>query len=300
MGQEGIWGWVAQTGEPLLVPDVSTESRFQHVRQAEQIRSHVCVPLKTKDAIIGVLSVESDQLNAFDESDLVVLQSLAHQATVGIENARLFNAEERRAEQFRVISEMSSHITSILDVDELLAEIVRLLKDTFGYYQITVGLVEGDELVFRAGAKTHLDGVQFRPPAVKVGKQGITGWVASTGEPLNAPDVSKEPHYLVLPESAETRSELAVPIRTKEAVIGVLNVESNQLNAFDESDAVLLQSLANQAAIAIENARLYEDTKSRLAQVTALQEKLKEKLNQILTSEQMERFRSGVDGGEQQ
>ncbi|TKJ29496.1 MAG: hypothetical protein CEE40_08330 [Chloroflexi bacterium B3_Chlor] len=272
VGEEGITGWVAGTGQALLVPDVSKEPRYISLSDAVETRSELCVPLKTKEAVIGVLNVESDQLNAFDESDVAVLQSLANQAAVAIEEARLFDAEQRRAEQFRVISEVGRHIASILDVDELLGEIVRLLKETFGYYQVTIGLIEGDQLVFKAGAKTDWDEPEFRPPPVKVGQEGITGWVAGTGEPLLAPDVSEEPRYLWLAEAAETRSELAVPLKTKEGVIGVLNVEADQLNAFDESDLAVLQSLANQAAIAIENARLYEDTKSRLAQVIALQE----------------------------
>ncbi len=272
VGEEGITGWVAATGEPVLLRDVSQDARHIFLSDALETQSELCVPLRTKEKVIGVLNVESEELNAFDESDLLVLQSLARYAAVAIEEARLMDAQERRAEQFRVISEVGRHMTSILDVDELLWEIVRVLKDTFGYYLITVGLIEGDEVVFKAGAKTGWAGDDFRPPPVKVGEEGITGWVAAAGEPLLAPDVSREPRFLFLPDSAETRSELAVPLRTMEGVMGVLNVESDQLNGFDESDLVVLQSLANQASIAIENARLYEDTKRRLAQVTALQE----------------------------
>ncbi len=272
VGGDAIISWVAATGEPLLVPDVSKEPRYLFVPDLAETRSELCVPLKTKEGVIGVLNVESDRLNAFDDSDIAVLQSVARQAAVAIENARLFDAEQHRAEQFRVISEVGRHMTSILDVDELLGEMVRLLKETFGYYQVTVGLIEDDQVVFRAGTKTGWDDSQFLPPPTKVGGQGITACVAETGEPLLAPDVRKEPRFLLLPDSAETRSELAVPMKTKEGVIGVLNVESDQLHAFDESDLVLLQALANQAAIAIENAQLYEDTKSRLAQILALQE----------------------------
>jgi signal transduction histidine kinase len=167
-------------------------------------------------------------------------------------------SEQRRAEQFRVIGEVGRRIASILDVEELLGEIVRLLKETFGYYMITIGLIEEDEVVFKAGVKTHWAEPQFRPPPLKVGDQGITSWVAATGESLLVPDVSKEPRYRFLAAAAETCSELAVPLKTKSGIIGVLNVESDQLNAFDESDVVVLQSLAHQAAVAIENARLYE------------------------------------------
>jgi GAF domain-containing protein len=277
---EGVTGWVAEKGEPFLVPDVSQEPRFIHTVVPTPSQSELAVPLKTKEGVIGVLNVESDRLDAFDDSDLAVLQSLANQAAVAIENARLFEVEERRAEQFHVISKVGRHITSILDENDLLQEIVRLLKETFGYYLITIGLIEGDEVVFRAGAKTHWDDPQFRPPPTKVDGEGITAWVAATGEPLLAPDVSQEPRFLFLPDAAETRSELAVPLKlalssaegTKTEVLGVLNVESDQLNAFDESDLVVLQSLAHQAAIAIENARLFRNTARQVRELRALAE----------------------------
>jgi signal transduction histidine kinase len=258
VGKEGIVGWVASTGEPLLVPDVSQEPRYYQVSDIIETRSELAVPLRTKNEIIGVLDVQSKHLNAFDESDVVVLQSLANQAAIAIENARLYKTEQRRAEQFRVISKVGSHITSILDVDELLDEIVHLIKKGFGYYLVGIGLNEGDVMVTKTGAGPAWDDPAFEAPRLKVGEEGIMGWVAGTGEPILAPDVSQEPRYISTPQTAGTRSELCVPLRTKTAVIGVLDLQSEELNAFDESDLVVLQSLAHQAAIAIENARLYE------------------------------------------
>jgi GAF domain-containing protein/HAMP domain-containing protein/anti-sigma regulatory factor (Ser/Thr protein kinase) len=273
---EGFSGRVAQTGEPLVVPDLSSDPRLTRSVVTESgFRAVAVVPLASRNRIWGSLFATTRTAKEFSEQDVDLLSHIADQIAVAIENATLFETEQRRAEQFRVISEVGGHITSILDVDELLREIVRLLKTAFGYYQVTVGLIEGDQVVFRAGVKAELNDSQFVPPPTKVGGEGITAWVAATGRPLLAPDVTKEPRFLFYSASPETRSELAVPIRTKEVIIGVLNVESDQVNAFDESDLTLLQSLANQAAIAIENARLYEDVKSRLAQVTALQETTK-------------------------
>jgi len=127
-----------------------------------------------------------------------------------------------------------------------------------GYYLVSIALIEGDELIFRTGAGPRWDDPDFEPIRVKVGEEGITGWVAGTGEPLLVPDVSQEPRYISLADPIETRSELAVPLKAKGEIVGVLNVESDRLNAFDESDLTVLQSLAQQAAIAIQNARLYE------------------------------------------
>jgi len=268
VGEEGITGWVAGSGDPLLVPDVSQEPRYVWM-QGSETRSELVVPIGAKGEVIGVLDVQSDQLGAFDKSDLLVLQSLAHQAAIAIQNTRLFKAEQRRAEEFRVISEVGRRITSILAVDELLREIARLLKETLGYYLVGIALIEEDELVFRAGAGAVWELPGFRPPRLKVGQEGITGWVAQSGKPMLVPDVNQEPHYYSLPEASEIRSELAVPLETKEAVIGVLHVQSEQPNAFDESDLMMLQSLADQAAMVIENAQLYEQAQ----QVAALEER---------------------------
>jgi nitrate/nitrite-specific signal transduction histidine kinase len=267
---EGFPGCVARSGQPLVIKDITADPRLASLATSEEgFRSIVCVPLISKGKILGTLFAMTHKPRAFTEQDVQLLSSIGHQIGVTVENARLFAAEQRRAEQFRVISEMGRHITSILDVDELLEEIVRLLKETFGYYLVTIGLIAGDKLVFRAGAKPPWVNPEFRPPPIEVGGPGITAWVAATGEPLLAPDVREEPRFLFLADTPETRSELAVPLKTKSGVVGVLNVESDQLNAFDESDLAVLQSLAHQAAIAIENARLYEQAQ----QLAVMQER---------------------------
>jgi signal transduction histidine kinase len=250
---------VAATGEPLLVRDVSKEPRYVAWPEGTATRSELAVPLRTKSGVIGVLNVESDRLDAFDASDAMLLQSLASQAAVAIENARLFEAEQRRAEQFRVIAEAGRRITLTLDTDEALDQLTKLVHSTFGYYHVAVGLVEGDEVVIRYGSGELWDDPDFRisPSRLKVGEEGLTGWVASTGKPLLIPDVSREPRYVWMRES-KTRSELVVPIMIKGEVIGVLDAQSDRLDAFDETDLAVLEALSHQAGAAIENARLYE------------------------------------------
>jgi nitrate/nitrite-specific signal transduction histidine kinase len=258
VGEEGITGWVAATGEPMLVPDVSQEEHYVWMR-GSKTRSELAVPIKARGEVVGVLDAQSEKLSAFDRTDLTVLQALAHQAAIAIQNARLFDAEQRRAEQFRVISEVGGRITSILAIDELLDQIAKLIKETFDYYGVGIGLVEGDEVVFRAGAGAFWDVTQLhRSLRVQVGEEGITGWVAGSGKPLLVPDVSQEPRYLYVPEAGATRSEICVPLKAKGNVIGTLGAQSDRLDAFDQSDLAVLQSLADQAAIAIENVRLYE------------------------------------------
>jgi GAF domain-containing protein/ligand-binding sensor domain-containing protein len=268
VGEEGITGYVAATGEPLLVPDVSQDERFvQFTDAAAASRSELAVPIRAKQRVIGVLNVQSAQLAAFDESDLAVMQALADQAATAIENARLFEAEQRRAEQFRVISEVGRRITSIMSIDSVLKQVVELIQSALDYDHVHIGLIEGDHVTYKVGAGPLWDDpdFQFEPARLRVGQNGITGWVAARGEPLLVPDVSKEPRYVWM-RGSQTRSEVTVPVKAKGQVIGVLDVQSNRLDAFDESDMSVLQSLADQTAIAIENARLYEQAQ-RLAVV---------------------------------
>jgi nitrate/nitrite-specific signal transduction histidine kinase len=224
---EGFSGRVIQTGEPLVVRDLSTDPRLTRLVVREGgFHSVAIFPLVSRGKVLGSLFVITRGYREFSQQDINLLTSIGQQIGVAIENARLFEAEERRAEQFRVISEVGRRMTSILAADELLWEIARLIKETLGYYLVGIGLIEEDELIFRAGAGAVWETPRFQPPRLKVGQEGITGWVAHSGEPL--------------------------------LVIGVLHIQSEHLDAFDESDLAVLQSLANQAAIAIENARLYE------------------------------------------
>ncbi|HSO11713.1 MAG TPA: GAF domain-containing sensor histidine kinase [Anaerolineales bacterium] len=167
--------------------------------------------------------------------------------------------------RFRILTEISQQITSILDINELLVQVVRLIQRTFNYYHVGIGLVEKAEVVYRVGAGELWDdpNFQFKPQRLKVGSEGITGWVAYTGKPVLAADVSLDPHYVWM-QGSLTRSELTVPIIVKGQAIGVLDVQSRHLNDFEQTDLEIMQAIANQAGIAIENARLFAVTQRLL------------------------------------
>jgi signal transduction histidine kinase len=186
------------------------------------------------------------------------------------ELAALNEAEQHRSEQFRLITEVSHRFTSTLELNEVMQQVVRLIQQSFGYYHVAIGMVEEDEVMYRVGAGILWDDpqFQFKPARLKVGKEGLSGWVAATGESLLIPDVSLEPRYVWM-QGSQTRSELTVPITVKGNIIGVLDIQSDQPNTFDNNDLELMRSLANQAGVAIENARLYEQAK----QVAMLEER---------------------------
>ena len=177
------------------------------------------------------------------------------------------------ASRFRILTEISQQITSVLDIDELLVRVVRLIQRTFNYYHVGIGLIEGDEVVYRVGAGALWDdpNFQFKPNGLKVGSEGLTGWVASTGKPALVSDVTRDPHYVWM-EGSVTQSELIVPINVKGKTIGVLDLQSQHKDNFDPSDQELMQTIASQAGIAIENARLFSVSQRRAEQFKVLTE----------------------------
>ena len=256
VGLEGLSGWVAKTGQAALVPDVSRDARYVCM-QGSLTRSELIVPITVKGQTIGVLDVQSEQIADFDQADLELMQSLASQAGVAIENARLFSNLERRAEQFRVLTQVSQHLISLASVDELLGNIVRTVKDSFGYLHVGIGLVEGNEVVSKAEAGAFEE--RYRSIRVPLG-YGVWGRVAQYGQSLLSGDVTENIHDEHLNEEG-VHSHVGVPLRVKDKVIGVLSASSDHAEAFDRSDEIILQTLANQASVAIENVRLHEQEK---------------------------------------
>lgn len=253
-----LQGRVLLSRQPVFYEDVAANPSNSWACQ-EGLRAIAVCPLEAKETQLGTLSLGTRRApRSFSQNERELLRAVTDQVGVAIENAWLFEIEQRRAEQLQAINEVGQRITSILSVEELLGEIVCLVQQTLGYYLVSIGLIEGDELVIRTGAGRFWEVREFQPVRLRVGEEGIIGCVAQRGEPLLVPDVSDEPRYYLLPGAEETRSELAVPLKTKDAVTGVLDVQSKRLNAFDEQDLAVMESLARQAAIAIENARLYQ------------------------------------------
>jgi signal transduction histidine kinase len=198
---------------------------------------------------------------------------------------------EREDVRFHILAEVSQQITSILDINDLLERVVRLIQQTFNYYHVGIGLIEEGDVVYRIGAGALWDdpNFQFKPSRLKVGVEGITGWVAHTGQPALVPDIARDPHYVWM-QGSQTHSELIVPITVKGQTIGVLDVQSQRVNDFDKIDLELMQSLAGQTGIAIENARLFAETQhllneteqraNKLSMINSVQQGLASKLDE--------------------
>jgi len=257
---EGFSGRVVQTGEPIVEPDISSDPRLtRSVVKEEGFHAIAIIPLVSRGKVLGSMFLITRSFRDFSEKDIDLLVAIGGQIGGAVENAKFYEEERRRSEQFRVLAEVGRRVSTILNVNEVLEEVVRLIRGTFGYYHVAIGLIEGDEVVYRIGSGELWDNpkFQFKPARLRIGREGLTGWVAATGKPLVIPDVSQEPRYVWM-HGSQCRSEVTVPILVKGRVIGVLDAQSDQVNDFDETDLAVLQSLAHQAGAAIENARLYE------------------------------------------
>ena len=282
---EGIVGHVAQIGVMILANDVSCEPRYRHVDSLPETRSEVALPLSIKDRVLGVLDVQSDQPDGFDETDLLVLRALADQIAIAVEDARLYSDVRRRADQLVAVAEVSRAVASILDLETLFERVVELIHEQFGYpfvYLFTVDPAQG-QIVYRAGTGPRAQALQAEGLVCSLDdSEGIVPWVACHGETVLANDVSRDPRYrpLGFPE-ANTYAELAVPLIFGDAVLGVLNVQSGHRQrsdgeaaqsgdettqsgaVFNDDDRFLFEALASSVAIAIRNANLYRSEQWR-------------------------------------
>lgn len=182
------------------------------------------------------------------------------------------SALERRSVQLRTASEVARDATVTLEVEKLLDEAVRLISERFGFYHAGVFLLDekGEYVVLRAASSEGGRRMLARKHKLAVGKEGIVGHVAETLEPLVVLDVGKEAAFLLNPDLPATRSEMALPLTSRGRLIGVLDVQSTQENIFTAEDVATLQTMADQLANAIENARLFDELGRRVEELAVL------------------------------
>jgi sigma-B regulation protein RsbU (phosphoserine phosphatase) len=176
---------------------------------------------------------------------------------VALVNARLFEGSRRDAEAFETLAEIARDVTAVLDLDELFARIAQLAKRLIDYRTFGILLLnDAGELEMQLALQY---GEKVQVPRVRLG-EGLVGYAALHREPVLVADVSTDPRYIKL--VPDVRSELAIPLLLKDRCIGVVDLESPELDAFSKRDVEILSLLASQAAVAIENARLYEEVRA--------------------------------------
>jgi PAS domain S-box-containing protein len=240
------------------------------------IRSLATVPLFTKERVIGSLNFGRLAAAPFGAHDLGVLEPVAHHIAIALDNARLLEAVRRRGHEFQSLLEIGRGILERLELDELLPLVARSVTRVMGTRNCMLMLRHGDRLELAAQEG-------FEPEAVtslgrlQVGT-GLTGWVAQEGRPLAIAEIREDPRVLFkhLAERYGYRSFLCVPLKRGREVLGTLSVVSRTPRRFGAAQQELMEAFADQAALAIENARLFEDARAGLARVSEANRRLEE------------------------
>jgi sigma-B regulation protein RsbU (phosphoserine phosphatase) len=254
---EGIVGSAVAERRPILLNDVDADPRY--LKTVPGVKSQLAVPLRHKGRVIGALNLLSDKRGAFTERDEIILRQFGAHVAQAIVNARLFESEREYAETLETLAELGREMSAILDLEELLTRLAHLVKRLINYRIFGIALLDdaGEMLEMKLAIK-YGDNPKVLEP-VKLG-EGLVGYAALHKEPVLVDDVTKDPRYIEAVE--DVRSELVIPLLLKDRCIGVFDLESPELGAFTKKHVELLTLLASQAAVAIENARLYEEIRA--------------------------------------
>lgn len=247
------------------IEDVEDETQLdlktrQVFVEAMGARSLVFAPLVASGLWIGYLSAIYTQPTRSNEADTRRLITLVGQASVALQNMRLLEETRRKAEQLQTAAEIARDTSSTLALEALLQRVTNLLLQRFGYYHASVFLVdeEGQYAVVRQATGEAGQEMMRRGHRLAVGSRSLIGFVTSSGQLRVINDTASDPLHRPNPLLPETRSELGLPLKVGEQIIGALNVHAIQTNAFTPDDLSVLQVLADQIAVAVENARSYE------------------------------------------
>jgi signal transduction protein with GAF and PtsI domain len=256
---EGITGWAAQEGVTLGVRDAARDPRFKYLPETRELdfKSLLAVPLVSQGRVIGAMNVQTTAFRDYGEDEIELLSLIGDLAAGALEKAELYDNMRRQIAELSTLAEVSRTITSPLYLDEMLGLIVEMAAQTMNAKVCSLMLLDEakGELVIRATQSLSQDYIS-KPP-LRVG-EGIAGLVAQEGVPITVLDVREEPryHYTEIARQEGLCSLLGVPLRVRERIIGVFNCYTAEPHHFTREEIGLFSTLANQTALAIENANL--------------------------------------------
>jgi serine phosphatase RsbU (regulator of sigma subunit)/putative methionine-R-sulfoxide reductase with GAF domain/anti-sigma regulatory factor (Ser/Thr protein kinase) len=233
----------------------------------------IAQPIKSQDTLVGVLQVWRRKGPAFKRSELDNLEALASHIAAALLASHQLAVEQFRIGQLNLVRKVSAQIANFTDLDELCRQVTRLIQQTFNYYYVAIFTIEPGQtlLSFRSntGLPTRRRGRKSQVFEVEIG-QGVVGVAAKTGNEILSNDVSQEPRFRSIIGLPETQSEVAIPLKIDERVLGVLDIQSNKLNAIHPNDLLVLRALADTIAVAIEGTRLYSDLNKKVDQLSVM------------------------------
>ncbi len=269
---QGVSGQVARMGKPWRIPDVSEIPEYVAKVQTGDHRSELCVPLVVGERVIGVINAESNQVDAFSEDDERLLTTVAGQLATAIERIRQQQAEREQRIRAETLSDTALALNSSLAFDQILDQILINIERVVPYEAASLMLNEsGYTRVIR-----HRNNGDLQIPGEAVGlKFSLDGdgkfqRMMETGQPIVIPDVEQSEVWIDKSQTQWVQSYLGVPIRKDDQTFGFLNLDHSQVGYFNNHHAEALRSLADQLAIAMENARLYSEAQTRATEIARL------------------------------
>jgi sigma-B regulation protein RsbU (phosphoserine phosphatase) len=249
---DGVTGTAAMERTTVVVDDVRKYPRY--IEAVKSARSELAVPLISQNRVVGVLDIESPEPGYFREEQVKLLNLLASQIAIAIENARVYESERRNRELLALLYDISLEMSSTLEVDELVRKIAAAVKQKIDYHTFSIFLLDEKQGLLRPKFVIRSNERENQKLVLPLGT-GLIGTAAKMNTPLRIGDVTLDPRYLNV--HTETRSELVVPLASKGRVVGVVDLESTQPGYFTEYHQRFLMTLASRIASSLVNAELY-------------------------------------------
>ncbi|MGA8620504.1 MAG: sensor domain-containing diguanylate cyclase [Candidatus Sulfotelmatobacter sp.] len=280
---QGITGAAALKKQPVYAPDVTQDPRY--FCSAKSTRSELAIPLMVRDEVVGVLDCQSDRVDHFDSETIDLLTLFSNQASIALQNARLYSLEQQRARQLQAINAIAQQTTAVLELEELLRRVCELIQDAFRVSHVSLFLREDHDLVLRAHHGTLTpripEGGRF-PASTEPWASILAGNQTAMESDLRAATTTKF--------FAESASRMRIPLVSFGQTLGVLALDSAQTDAFRDGDLQSLESVADICATAIQNAHYVERVK-QLAYLDGLTGIFNRRFFELRILEEIERAR---------
>lgn len=281
---DGFTSWIVRSHRAVIIDEISADGTVypflgegvpheaNPLLVQANIKSLAGLPLMVKDRLLGVLYLHSLRTNAFG-GQLFLLTAFANQVAIALENARLFQTEQQQARRLALLGDVARIVATTFDADALLEAVAESIFRHYDYPRVGVFTLddEGQTLILRGRSSETITLKELAVPGfyrLKI-DQGVSGYVARTGKPHLAPDVSIDPYFVNLTK-VPTQSALCVPFFEEGAVVGTITLESEQLADFDQEDQSLLEAVASTVAVGLRNTRLYQETQRRVQELMLL------------------------------
>jgi sigma-B regulation protein RsbU (phosphoserine phosphatase) len=249
---DGVTGTAAMERTTVVVDDVRKYPRY--IEAVQSARSELAVPLINQNRVVGVLDIESPEPGYFREDQVTLLNLLASQIAIAIENARVYESERRNREFLSLLYNISLEMSATLEVDDLVRKIAAAVKQTIDYHTFSIFLLDEKQGLLRPQFVIRSNEREIQKLVLPLGT-GLIGTAAKMNIPLRIDDVTQDPRYLNV--HTETRSELVVPLASKGRVVGAVDLESTQVGYFTEYHQRFLMTLASRIASSLVNAELH-------------------------------------------